>query len=223
MVKAQVPQLPQEMQRSFVWVSCGLSKGVVRPILGLYKGATKGELLIQVSRFCFTYQTWDIVSCPPSIKPLGSKFVFSIKFRLDGSIDRYKAQLIVLGNKQEYELDYDETFAPIAKMTTVHTLLALVASQSWPLHQMNVKNAFLHGDLKEEQIQFTMNKRNTLKLTVTRSEKHMIIESSTYHITGGKGCHTRGPRNPKFVRLGSLKGESSKWYLLVIMVVLYSR
>lgn len=95
-------------------------------------------------------QTWDVVTCPPSVKPLGSKFVFSVKLRSDGSIDRYKARLVVLGNKQEYGLDYDETFAPVAKMTTVRTILALAASQSWSLHQMDVKNAFLHGDLKEE-------------------------------------------------------------------------
>ncbi|XP_017426322.1 uncharacterized mitochondrial protein AtMg00810-like [Vigna angularis] len=95
-------------------------------------------------------QTWDIVSYPSSVKPLGSKFVFSIKLRSDDSIDRYKARLVVLGNKQEYGLAYDETFAPVAKMTTVCTILALATSKSWPLHQMDVKNAFLHGDLKEE-------------------------------------------------------------------------
>lgn len=95
-------------------------------------------------------QTWDVVPCPPSVKHLGRKFVFSIKLRSDGSIDRYKARLVVLGNKQQYGLDYDETFAPVAKMTTVRTILAIAASQSWTLHQMDVKNAFLHGDLKEE-------------------------------------------------------------------------
>ncbi|CAL2235970.1 unnamed protein product [Prunus armeniaca] len=95
-------------------------------------------------------QTWDVVPCPSSVKPHGSKFVFSVKLRFDGFIDRYKARLVALGNKQEYGLDYDETFAPVAKMTIVRTILALAASQSWPLHQMDVKNAFLHGDLKEE-------------------------------------------------------------------------
>ena len=75
-------------------------------------------------------QTWDVVPCPPSVKPLGSKFVFSIKLRFDGSIDRHKAQLVVLGNKQEYGLDDDETFAPVAKMTNVRTIVALVVSQS---------------------------------------------------------------------------------------------
>ena len=63
--------------------------------------------------------TWDIVPCPPTVKPIGSKWVFSIKLRFDGSLDRYKAHLVALGNKQEYEVDYEETFAPIAKMTTV--------------------------------------------------------------------------------------------------------
>ncbi|RDX83513.1 hypothetical protein CR513_35559, partial [Mucuna pruriens] len=69
---------------------------------------------------------------------------------VNGSIDCYKAWLVVLGNKQEYGLDYDETFALVAKMTTVCTILALAASQYWPLHQIDVKNAFLHSDLKEE-------------------------------------------------------------------------
>ena len=93
--------------------------------------------------------TWDIVPCPPIVKPIGSKWVFSVKLCSDGSLDRYKARLVSLGNKQEY-VDYEETFAPVAKMTTVRTILAIAASQSWRLHQMDMKNVFLHGDLQEE-------------------------------------------------------------------------
>ncbi|KAL8089378.1 hypothetical protein AgCh_038990 [Apium graveolens] len=95
-------------------------------------------------------QTRDVVARPKSVKPLGSKFVFSVKFHPDGSLERYKARLVVLGNRQEYDIDYEEMFAPIAKMIVVRTILALVVSQSWKLSQMDVKNAFLHGDLKEE-------------------------------------------------------------------------
>ena len=94
--------------------------------------------------------TWDIVPCPPTVKPIGSTWVFSVKLRSDGSLDRYKARLVALGNKQEYGVDYEETFAPVSKMTTIRTILAIAASQSWRLHQMDVKNAFLHGDLQEE-------------------------------------------------------------------------
>ncbi|RVW49883.1 Retrovirus-related Pol polyprotein from transposon RE1 [Vitis vinifera] len=93
--------------------------------------------------------TWDIEPCPPTIVPLGCKWVYSVKVRSDGSLDRYKARLVALGNNQEYGVNYEETFAPVAKMTTVRTILALAASSDWPLHQMDVKNAFLHGDLKE--------------------------------------------------------------------------
>ena len=94
--------------------------------------------------------TWDIAPCPPTVTPIRSKWVFSIKLHSDGSLDRYKARLVALGNKHEYGVDYEETFAPVAKMTTVRTILAIAASQSWRLHQMDVKNGFLHGDLQEE-------------------------------------------------------------------------
>lgn len=93
--------------------------------------------------------TWDIEPCPPIVVPLGCKWVYSVKVRSDGSLDRYKARLVALRNNQEYVLNYEETFAPVAKMTTVRTILALAATNDWPLHQMDVKNAFLHGDLKE--------------------------------------------------------------------------
>lgn len=67
----------------------------------------------------------------------------------DGSLDRYKARLVVLGNRQEYGINYDETFALVAKMTTFRTIFAIAASQSYPIFQLDVKNAFLRGDLKE--------------------------------------------------------------------------
>jgi hypothetical protein len=70
--------------------------------------------------------TWDIVPCPPIVKPIRSKWVFSIKLHSDGSLDRYKARFIALGYRQEYRVDCKETFAPIVKMTMVRTILAIV-------------------------------------------------------------------------------------------------
>jgi hypothetical protein len=94
--------------------------------------------------------TWDVVPCPSNVKAIGCKWVYSIKLRSDGTLDRYKARLVALGNRQEYGVDYEETFALVAKMTTMRTVISIAASQGWPFHQMDVKNAFLHGDHKED-------------------------------------------------------------------------
>ena len=81
---------------------------------------------------------------------MGCKWVFSIKYNADGSIQRYKVRLVAKGYSQAYGLDYRETFSPVAKLNTVTVLLSLVANLDWPLHQFDVKNTFLRGDLKEE-------------------------------------------------------------------------
>ena len=72
--------------------------------------------------------TWDVVQCPPNVKAISCKWIYLINLRSDGTLDRYKAQLVVLGNKQEYGVDYEETFAPVAKMTTVPMVISIAAS-----------------------------------------------------------------------------------------------
>ncbi|GAA0162759.1 transmembrane signal receptor [Lithospermum erythrorhizon] len=94
--------------------------------------------------------TWVMAPLPPDKKSLGCKWVYKIKYNADGTIERLKAHLVILGNHQVAGIDYHETFAPVDKMVSVRTFQAVVASRNWALHQMDVHNAFLHGDLNEE-------------------------------------------------------------------------
>jgi hypothetical protein len=93
---------------------------------------------------------WEIVPRPKSKDVVSSKWLFKIKHVVDGSIEKYKARFVTRGFSQKEGIDYEETFAHVAKYTSIRTIITLAAKMKWKLHQMDIKTTFLNGVIKEE-------------------------------------------------------------------------
>jgi len=93
--------------------------------------------------------TWDLVPPNPEFTPLGCRWVFKTKLKADGTLDRLKACLVAKGYEQEEGVDFVETYSPVVRTATVRSILHLATIYKWEIKQLDVKNAFLHGDLKE--------------------------------------------------------------------------
>ncbi|RVW17127.1 Retrovirus-related Pol polyprotein from transposon TNT 1-94 [Vitis vinifera] len=121
-------------------------KEAVNSIEGLmWKEAIKSEIDSILQN-----HTWELVDLPPSCKPLSSKWIFKRKMKVDGSIDKYKARLVIKGYRQTEGLDYFDTYSPVTRINSIRMVLAIAALRNLEIHQMDVKTAFLNGDLDEE-------------------------------------------------------------------------
>jgi hypothetical protein len=93
--------------------------------------------------------TWELTTLPSNQKVIGVEWVYKIKHTTEGEVSRYKARIVAKGYKQKYG-DYEEVFAPIARLDMVRLLIALAAHHNWKIYQLDVKSAFLNGILEEE-------------------------------------------------------------------------
>ncbi|XP_056177389.1 uncharacterized mitochondrial protein AtMg00820-like [Syzygium oleosum] len=93
--------------------------------------------------------SWELTDPPKGQKTIGVKWVYKTKMNKNGEIEKYKARLVAKGYKQEFGVDYKEVFAPVARLDTIRLAIALAAQNSWFIYQLDVKSAFLHGDLQE--------------------------------------------------------------------------
>ncbi|KAM0052455.1 putative RNA-directed DNA polymerase [Helianthus debilis subsp. tardiflorus] len=94
--------------------------------------------------------TWELVDLPSGRKPIGCKWVYKIKYRSNGEIERYKARLVAKGYNQQERIDFGETFSPVVKMVTIRCVLSLAVQNSWSLYQLDINNAFLYGSISED-------------------------------------------------------------------------
>ena len=95
-------------------------------------------------------ETWDLIDLPRDRQAIGSRWVFKVKHHSDAKVERYKCRLVAKGYSQKYGADYDETFSPVVRFSSIRTLLAFAVQNNLHVHQMDVVTAFLNGHQEEE-------------------------------------------------------------------------
>ena len=107
-------------------------------------------MMIEEYQSIMKNDVWDIVPKPKNKSVVSSKWIYKIKHVADGSIKKYNARFVARGFSQKEEIDYEETFSPVARYTSIITIMALASMMKWNLHQMDVKTTFINGVIEEE-------------------------------------------------------------------------
>ena len=95
-------------------------------------------------------RTWDLKAVTENMNIVGCRWIFTVKYKPNGDIDRYKARLVAKGYNQQPGIDFTETYSPVIKSTTIRLVLGLAVNKDWPVRQIDVNTAFLQGTLNEE-------------------------------------------------------------------------
>ena len=122
----------------------------------------------------YSNQVWDLLKAPSGIKPVGCKWVYKRKRGIDGKVETFKARLVVKGYTQKEGIDYDEIFLLVAMVKSIRILLSIAAHYDYEIWQMDVKTAFLNGNLKEE-ISMMQPEGFTAK-----NQEHMVCKLKRY-------------------------------------------
>ena len=121
---------------------------------GSFEEASKQEVWVKATeeeiQIIEKNNTWELVNRPHGKDIIGVKWVYKTKLNPDGTIQKHKARLVAKGYSQQPGIDYNETFAPVARLDTIRALIALASQKGWSIHQLDVKSAFLNGVLEEE-------------------------------------------------------------------------
>ncbi|GJY46216.1 ribonuclease H-like domain-containing protein, partial [Tanacetum coccineum] len=105
--------------------------------------------VVQINQPLRRNDTWEITELPKGRKSIGGKWVFKIKYKSNGEIERYKARYVIKSYNQKKGIDFDETFSPVVKIVTIRCLITLVVQNDWPMYQLDVNNAFLYSELSK--------------------------------------------------------------------------
>jgi len=138
----QAPRLFAQLHLSHAGEPTGYAEAKGDPA---WEAAMKQELQAMEKN-----KTWELVHLPAGHRPISLKWVYKLKKDEKGMVTRHKARLVARGFMQQEGIDFEDAFAPVARMESVRVLLALAAQEGWKVHHMDVKSAFLNGDLKEE-------------------------------------------------------------------------